>query len=88
MDLKVGVTVADGLLETIGLTLPSTKGLIGVVVVEAPTTLGRGAVLWLLATGFTWPTTADGVLFGVAVGVTSAAEEIFAAVATNVAVVC
>ena len=88
MDLKVGVTVAEGLLDTIGLTLPSTKGLIGVVVVEAPTTLGRGAVRWLLVTGFTWPTTADDVLFGVAVGVTSAAEEILAAVATNVAVVC
>ena len=88
MDLKVGVTVAEGLLDTIGLTLPSTKGLIGVVVVEAPTTLGRGAVRWLLVTGFTWPTTADDVLFGVAVSVTSAAEEILAAVATNVAVVC
>ena len=88
MDLKVGVTVAEGLLDTIGLTLPSTKGLIGVVVVEAPTTLGRGAVRWLLVTGFTCPTTADDVLFGVAVGVTSADEEILAAVATNVAVVC
>lgn len=69
MDLNVGVTVAEGLLETSGRTFPSTKGLIGVVVVDAPTTLGNGAVRWLLVTGLTWPTTAAGVLFGVEIGV-------------------
>lgn len=73
LDLKVGVTVADGLLGTIGRTLPSTSGLIGVVVVEAPTTLGKGAVvllLWLFVTGFTWPMRVGvgGALFGVIVG--------------------
>jgi hypothetical protein len=68
--LKVGVTVAEGLLETRGRTLPSTSGLIGVVVVDAPTTLGNGADRWLLDTGFTWPTTATGAapLLGAAGG--------------------
>lgn len=58
-DLKVGVTVAEGLLETRGLALPSTRGLIGVVVVEAPTTLGSGADRWLLATGLTTAAAGD-----------------------------
>jgi len=55
LDLKVGVTVAEGLLGTKGRTFASTRGFIGVVVVEAPTTLGKGAVLmlWLFATGLT-----------------------------------
>ena len=43
-DLKVGVTVAEGLVEAMGLALlTSTSGLMGVVVVEVPITLGRGA---------------------------------------------
>jgi hypothetical protein len=53
IDLNVGVTVAEGLLETRGRTFPSTNGLIGVVVVDAPTTLGSGADLWLFVTGLT-----------------------------------
>ena len=43
--LNVGVTVADGLVTATALALlTSTKGLIGVVVVEVPITLGKGAV--------------------------------------------
>ena len=54
VDLNVGVTVAEGLLDTKGLALASTKGLMGVVVVDEPTTLGKGAVVVLDAgTGFT-----------------------------------
>ena len=46
VDLNVGVTVAEGLLDA--------KGLMGVVVVDEPTTLGKGAVVVLDAgTGFT-----------------------------------
>ena len=40
--LMVGVTVADGFVEAGRVCLPSTRGLIGVVVVEVPATLGRG----------------------------------------------
>jgi len=66
--LNVGVTVAEGLLDTKGRTFPSTNGLIGVVVVDAPTTLGRGAalVLLLFVTGLTCPMIAAGTDFGVA----------------------
>jgi hypothetical protein len=41
VDFMVGVTVADGLVDA-GLSLASTNGLMGVVVVEAPATLGNG----------------------------------------------
>jgi len=61
--------VAEGLFDTRGRAFPSTNGLIGAVVVDAPTTLGSGADRWLLATGLTWPTTAaggGGTTFGVA----------------------
>ena len=45
-DLKVGVTVAEGLVDAGGLALlTSTSGLIGVVVDDCPITLGKGAVL-------------------------------------------
>ena len=40
--LMVGVTVADGFVRAGRVCLPSTRGLIGVVVVEVPATLGRG----------------------------------------------
>jgi hypothetical protein len=45
-DLKVGVTVAEGLVDAGGRALlTSTSGLIGVVVDDCPITLGKGAVL-------------------------------------------
>lgn len=44
VDLMVGVTVADGLVEMYnGRCLASTNGLMGVVVVEAPGVRGNGA---------------------------------------------
>lgn len=66
VDLMVGVTVAEGLVVDTGLwpRWLSTSGLMGVVLVEVPTTLGSGAVAPVgprgvaLATatrGFTWP---------------------------------
>lgn len=63
-DLKVGVTVAEGLVEDRALDL-SDRGLIGTVVVEEPGAWGKGVALTTPAdatavvmelTGFTWPT--------------------------------
>ena len=46
-DLMVGVTVAEGLVDAGSLCLLlSVRGLIGVVLVEVPITLGSGAVFW------------------------------------------
>ncbi len=59
--LMVGVTVADGLVET-SFCLLSASGLMGITFVEAPNTFGRGAVevegrgvALATARGFTWP---------------------------------
>jgi hypothetical protein len=55
--LIVGVTVAEGLVLIINLL--STKGFMGVVVVEAPTKVGKGAALFVggrIKDGLTCPT--------------------------------
>jgi hypothetical protein len=72
--LKVGVTVAEGfVLATVRGALLSTKGLMGMEVVEAPTIWGRAFIkgvvaILALGTGFTCP------MAGVVVGVEGAVE--------------